>query len=192
MENEWGYVSRITDNHTFSKTDPMAPCDNVAEKYVTQCYMNQEGYLFDIYNNDFRKASQACLKAGQNAGVCVESLGLTASAEAWQPLLLKGRDAGGFESNAWLLCQDAPRQYISNCVIGSVFNILALDGLDFNRSSKFCGLVDTAFQKDCFSSIGQYAWVQTPMPNPQKVESYCQQLPPKWQAACRQGTTQHA
>ena len=191
MENEWGYVSRITDNGTFSKTDPMAPCDNVAEKYVTQCYMNQEGYLFNLYNNDFRKAAQACVAAGPNAGVCVESLGLSASGEAWQPLLLKGQDAGDLESNAWLLCQEVPKPYTSNCVIGSVFNILALDGLDFTRSAKFCGLVGTTFQKDCYSSIGQYAWIQTPTPNPQKVDSYCLQLPSEWQPTCREGAKQH-
>lgn len=191
MENEWGYVSHITDNGTFSKTDPMAPCDNVTEKYVTQCYMNQEGYLLNRYN-DFKKAAQACEKAGPNAGVCVESLGLTAAAESWQPLLLQGRSAGGLESNAWLLCQEVPKAYTSNCVEGAVFNILALDGLDFKRASIFCGLVGASFQKDCFSSIGQYAWVQTPAPNPPKVESYCQQLPPKWQSTCREGTAQHA
>jgi len=192
MENEWGYVSRITDNGTFSTTDPMAPCNKVAQKYVTQCYMNQEGYLFYRYDNDFKKAGQACVAAGQNAGVCVESLGLAASGEAWQPLLLKGRDAGDLESNAWLLCQEVPKQYTSNCVIGAVFNILALDGLDFSRSSKFCGLVGSEFQKDCFSSIGQYAWIQTPAPNPPKVENYCLQLPPNWQPTCREGTKQHA
>ncbi len=192
MENEWGYVSHITDNGTFSKTDPMAPCDSVAQKYVTQCYMNQEGYLLYRYDNDFKKAGQACEEAGQNAGVCVESLGLTAAAEAWQPSLLQGRNAGGLEPNAWLLCQEVPKAYTGNCVEGAVFNILALDGLDFKRSSIFCGLVGTTFQKDCFSSIGQYAWVQTPAPNPPKVESYCQQLPPKWQSTCREGTAQHA
>jgi len=191
MENEWGYVSHIIDNGTFSKTDPMAPCDNVAEKYVTQCYMNQEGYLFYRYDNDFQKSAQACVAAGDNAGVCVESLGLAATAESWQPLLLKGQNAGSLESNAWLLCQEAPKAYASNCVIGAVFNILALDGLDFKRSSIFCGLVGSSFQRDCFSSIGQYAWVQTPAPNPPKVESYCLQLPADWQAACREGAKQH-
>ena len=191
MENEWGYVSRITDNGTFSRTDPMAPCNKVAQKYVTQCYMNQEGYLFHIYNNDIKKAGQACLQAGVNAGICIESLGLSASAENWQPLLLKGRGAGDVEANAWLLCQEVPKQYISNCVIGAVFNILALDGLDFMRSSKFCGLVGSAYQRDCYSSIGQYAWVQTREPNPKKVESYCLQLPSKWQPTCREGTKQH-
>lgn len=191
MENEWGYVTHITDNGTFSKTDPMEPCDSIAQKYVTQCYMNQEGYLFYRYDNDFKKSAQACEKAGDNGGVCVESLGLAASAESWQPLLLKGRNAGSLESNAWLLCQDVPKQYTGNCVEGAVFNILALDGLDFKRSSIFCGLVGTAYRKDCFSSIGQYAWVQTPAPNPPKVESYCKQLPPKWQSTCREGTAQH-
>lgn len=191
MENEWGYVSHITDNGTFSKTDPMAPCDKVAQKYVTQCYMNQEGYLFYRYNNDFKKSAVACEQAGDNAGVCVESLGLSASAESWQPLLLKGRNAGDIESNAWLLCQDAPKAYTGNCVEGAVFNFLALDGLDFTRSSIFCGLVGTAYQKDCFSSIGQYAWIQTPAPNPKKVQSYCLQVPSNWQSTCREGTKQH-
>ena len=191
MENEWGYVTKITDNGTFSKTDPMAPCDNVDQKYVTQCYMNQEGYLFFRYDNDFRQSAQACVGAGQNAGVCVESLGLAASAEAWQPLLLKGRDAGDLESNAWLLCQDAPKGYTGNCVTGAVFNILALDGLDFSRSSDFCGLVAAAYQRDCYSSIGQYAWVQTRDPTPKKVENHCLQLPVRWQPACREGAKQH-
>jgi len=191
MENEWGYVSKITNNGTFSKTDPMAPCDKEAAKYVTQCYMNQEGYLFDIYNNDFHKAAQACLRAGSNAGVCVESLGLSASGESWQPLLLENSNVSNLESNAWTLCQEAPKQYVGNCVEGAVFNILALDGLNFSRSSEFCGLVGAAYQASCYSSIGQYAWVQTPAPNPAKVESYCGQVPPKWQPTCRQGTKQH-
>lgn len=192
MENEWGYVSKIADNGTFSRNDLMAPCDHVAQKYQTQCYMNQEGYLLNVFNNDPYKAAKACQAAGDNAGVCAESLGLTASAEAWQPLLLKTKYTGNREADAWTICRGFPQQYIINCVTGAVFNILALDGLDFSGASRFCGLVNSAYQTDCYSDIGQYAWVQTPAPNPKKVDSYCIQVPSRWQATCRQGATQHA
>lgn len=186
MENVFGFTSGETDNGTFSKTDPLAPCDAVAKKYQSQCYVNQEGYLFSYFHMDVYKAAQACLAAGDQTGNCIEGIGLSASSEVWQPVLLKDKNTGSIESNAWLICQQFPTDYITSCVTGAVFQLLEADGLNFSRASKFCGLVGAKSQNECFRSIGRYAGVEAARGS-QSPASYCSQLPLERQTVCRQG-----
>jgi hypothetical protein len=185
MENVSAYTIGEKHNGTFSKTDPLAPCDVVEAKYQRECYINQEGYLFSFYDWDAGKAAYACLGAGEQIGTCMEGIGLAASSVPWQHILLKDKITISLGENAWMICQKFPAGYVTGCVTGAVTQILENDGVNFKQAANFCAVVDSASNTACYRRIGEYTRLQ--VADRAKAAAYCGQLVKEWRQICRLG-----
>lgn len=187
MENVSAYVSNAEDNGDFTKADPLSPCDKVASKYQRECYINQEGALFKLFNWNAAQSANACLGAADETETCMEAIGLAASSAPWQKILLTSYGSSSLEYNSWQICQEFPAAYISSCVAGAVTQILEQDGLNFARANTFCSLVANSSATACYQRIGTYTTLQ--VGNPSKAAGYCDQLSSKGQQTCRQAAS---
>jgi hypothetical protein len=181
MENVTG--SMEGDLRNFSDSDPLTPCNTVADKYQRECYITLEGYLFKFYKWDVAQAAQACLGAGQHTQDCLEGVGLAASGDAWQKILLDSQLTNDSERNTWLICSKFPQGYTSGCVTGAVTQILEIDRFNLARADRFCSMAK-ADQAACYKRIGYYMKLESP--SAQQAASYCSQLSKTWQEVCRQ------
>jgi len=141
---------------TFSKTDPLEPCNSVQEKYRQECFVNQAGWLVKFFNLDLQQASSACLQAPAPRYVsgCLQSLGLMVTNPAWQASLLKNANQENFEKTAWSLCTQFPTDHIDQCVIGGVHNIMNFDKFEVLRVRNFCDTVNAVYRNLCYQQIG--------------------------------------
>lgn len=138
----------------FSQSNPLAPCNQVADKYKNECYINHAGWLMKFFGNDVEKAAVACLKAENYVNSCLQSIGLMVTNPVWQPAPLN--DIAGKDNTeiAREICLKFPWQYREQCVVAGVDNILNFDELDTTRAQKFCDIVDKEFQSPCYQYIG--------------------------------------
>ncbi|MDB5160866.1 MAG: exported protein of unknown function, partial [Candidatus Saccharibacteria bacterium] len=91
----------------FSTTDPLAPCDKVADKYQHECYINHAAHLVQTFNS-VSLASSACLKASSaQVTACLESIGLMATNPVWQEPL-DGKKSGDVLVRARDICKQFP------------------------------------------------------------------------------------
>ena len=139
----------------FSKQDTLAPCNKLEYKYKHECYINHAGWLMVVFGNDVQKATRACLQADSgHIASCLQSIGLMITNPVWQEPLSKGSYNGNFEQIAWQLCLKFPREYIAECIVAGVDNILNFDSPDISRSAEFCSVVDAGYQNLCYQRIG--------------------------------------
>lgn len=162
LEGDWKKAS-------FSRDDPLAPCDQIDAKHQFECYFNQPGWLLHFYHNDVAAAAQACLKAAPDAvRPCMESLGLLTTSPAWQARLLgPDKGSGAFLQNAWRLCQTFPAGHVGQCVRGAADNLM--NTATAEQAKAFCGAVDDAYRDACTTRINNdldYLSVQKPKPQP--------------------------
>ncbi len=93
MENVNASLKGSTLRQGFSRTDPLAPCNVVAEKYRQECFINHAGWLMKFFENNVTKAADACLKAPDPyVSACLQSIGLMVTNPAWQPSLADHTD----------------------------------------------------------------------------------------------------
>jgi hypothetical protein len=142
----------------FSRSNPLAPCNVVPDKYQSECFINHAGWLMKIFNNDVTKATKACLRAPETyVSLCLQSIGLMVTNPAWQPYLAQsnGETAGKPpEVMAWDLCRRFPKDHRAPCVIGAIDNILNFDEFEVSRARSFCNTVDAAYRGICYHQIG--------------------------------------
>ena len=46
----------------FKRSDPLAPCDKVADRYKHECFINHSGWLMTVAHDDVRKGTRYCLE----------------------------------------------------------------------------------------------------------------------------------
>jgi len=141
----------------FSFSEPLAPCSLLAPKYHHQCFIHQGGWLMHIYNLDYQRAIQECLKAPSNSVTyCVESITLMVTNPGWQKNFLKEKysDKDSVTENAWKICKTFPKDILKRCLAGGVDNLMNFDSLNLTRPEKFCKLADKELQDFCFRRIG--------------------------------------
>lgn len=154
MENVNAGMRNEARKNIFSEIDPLAPCNNVEDKYRHQCYINHAGWLMKFFNNDVDMAIKACLKAENYINVCLQSIGLMATNPAWQPSILKNISNQDSVETAKEICLKFPKQNREQCVVAGVDNIMNFDELDLSRAEKFCNISDKDFQNICYQHIG--------------------------------------
>ena len=92
-----------------------------------------------FFQGDFASASRSCLKAdadSQNA--CLQSLGLMVSNPTWQSSIA-GTKVDDTPQTYINLCQKFPKDYLDQCIIGTIDNIMNFDQLDIaKRAIPFC------------------------------------------------------
>ena len=157
MENVNAGMRGEARSNIFSKTDPLAPCNQVQDQYRHECYINHSGWLMTFFHNDedkVGKAVAACLKAGNYINACLQSIGLMVTNPVWQPALLKNIENKDSTEVAKEICLKFPKNYQEQCVVAGVDNILNFDELNTKRAQKFCDIVGQDFQNSCYRHIG--------------------------------------
>jgi mono/diheme cytochrome c family protein len=122
--------------------DLIYPCNVVAERDKTYCYLMVTSRILPQVNYDWRKAVQWCHRSEPTwLATCFQSLGRDASGQTQQstgPLLAICKLAGAMEGE---------------CVYGAARDITANDASG-RRSSRFCASAPKAFRTYCFTGIG--------------------------------------
>jgi hypothetical protein len=155
MENVNARLKENRPTGGFSRSNPLAPCNVVPDKYRSECFVNHAGWLMKIFSNDVTKATKACLRAPDAyVSLCLQSIGLMVTNPAWQPYLAKSNDGKTPEGIAWDLCLRFPKEHRVQCVIGAIDNILNFDEFEVSRARTFCNTVDAAYRGICYHQIG--------------------------------------
>lgn len=187
MENTNAGMRAQARDGLFDKQNLLSPCNKVKEKYKHECYINHAGWLMHILENDVQKASIACLEAEQKyIDSCLQSIGLMVTNPVWQESLYKGDLEGkDFAEISWDLCQMFPQEHITQCVIGTVDNIMNFDELDTERVKNFCSEVLDEYKAVCFQVVGRNLRGQ--VTDREIVRQKCNMLEAKFREACFSG-----
>jgi len=170
----------------FSTSDPLAPCNGVAEKYQHECYVNHAGYLMTYFANDVGLATTACLQALEDfIGSCLQSIGLMVTNPVWQPDLLEDVAGKTFVEIAWELCMQFPASRRDQCVLGGIDNIHNFDEFDLSRAVSFCDIVDPKYQELCYRRMGLN--LKNNATDLEEVRAACASLVAKFEPVCLAG-----
>ena len=143
MENVNSVMRGEAREGVFSDSDPLAPCNRVADRHKWECYINHAGRLITLFDLSVRDASHACLDAaGRFVLACVQSLDLMVSNLAWQATLVGPTSHGRNIEVTLELCGRFPEEYRRDCLIGAVDNIMNFDGVALDRALRFCRATD--------------------------------------------------
>ena len=170
----------------FSISDPLAPCNGVAEKYQHECYVNHAGYLMTYFDNDVGLATTACLQALEDyIGSCLQSIGLMVTNPVWQPDLLDEVAGKDFVEIAWELCMQFPASRRDQCVLGAIDNIHNFDEFELSRAISFCNIVDPQYQELCYRRMGLN--LKNNATDLEEVRKACASLVAEFEPACLAG-----
>ncbi|MDX6689945.1 MAG: hypothetical protein QOG15_1402 [Solirubrobacteraceae bacterium] len=154
-------------------SDPIYPCDSVAERDKLQCYGLVTANLLRVNNYDQRRTANGCLRAEPAwIGTCYESFGRDVSGIA-------GKDA----KKALVSCHLA-KQHDSDCIYGVAREIVNADaGPD--RGARFCSQAPAATQARCYSGVGSVlASLVTGEPN---LRAKCREVSARHTGSCLKG-----
>jgi hypothetical protein len=141
----------------FKRSDPLSPCDKVADKYKHECYINHSGWLMTVAKQNLRKGSRYCLKArGRYKSSCFQSIGLMVTNPTWQaglaPELVQAEKPEA--TIAADLCGRFPPAGRNDCVIAGVDNLANFDRLETKRAGAFCNAVSDSLAEACYRQVG--------------------------------------
>lgn len=121
--------------------DPLYPCDVVAERYRSSCYLLQTSGMLLYNGRDFAKTAVACDAApAAHVVTCFESIGRDVSGDTL-------RD----DAKTIAVCAGLPSKNKDHCYAGAVKNLL--DAID--REIPFCRQVPTSGKAICYAAVGQ-------------------------------------
>lgn len=153
MENVNSIMKGQAKEGVFSRTDPLAPCSKVEEKYRHECFINHAGFLAGFFKMDLSLASKSCLSAPpNNINACLQSLGLMVTNPSWQKNLAPLSPAN--DQTAWQLCLKFPKNHINECVVGAIDNIMNFNELNVTKAQSFCNLIAQNFKEQCYRRVG--------------------------------------
>ena len=139
----------------FKRSNPLAPCDKVGDRYKHECFINHAGWLMTVSHNDIRKGTRYCLKAkGRFRSSCMQSIGLMVTNPVWQTPLAPELAGQPPAKIAAALCDRFPAVGQEDCVIAGVDNIANFDQLDVTRERAFCAAVPGGHKAACYRQIG--------------------------------------
>lgn len=124
--------------------DPQYPCNTIEDKYKWSCYFLQTSRMVQLFSGDFKKVTEACLKAERPyQQSCFDSM---------------GRDVGGTHpgdaKGSITSCANAPKgSYRLGCLMGAAQDSF-WDPTGQNNALTFCKLLVDKEEKDaCYRTI---------------------------------------
>jgi hypothetical protein len=139
----------------FKRSDPLAPCDKVGDRYKHECFINHSGWLMVVSHNNVAKGTRYCLKAkGRFKSSCLQSIGLMVTNPVWQTTLAPELANSPPAEIAATLCSRFPAVGRPDCVIAGVDNLANFDQLNVTRERAFCAAVDASYSGACYRQIG--------------------------------------
>jgi hypothetical protein len=155
MENVDAALAGREQRGLFKAEDPLAPCDQLDEKYQYQCFINHSAWLMRVYQRDVSQAAQACLKApAASVSPCLQAIGLLATSASWQPTLLRTDERKTFLEDAWTICHKFPETSRDQCVVGALDNLMNSGSVEIQQARAFCQVVDENYRTVCSDRIG--------------------------------------
>jgi mono/diheme cytochrome c family protein len=124
------------------KSDPLYPCDIVAQRDKLYCYLMVTSHVLDVSGGSWQKTAQWCRRAETGwTATCFQSFGRDASGRTRQDPVQIVR-----------LCALA-RDLERDCIYGAARDITSMDA-GARRASPFCSRVPASFRATCFNGIG--------------------------------------
>jgi hypothetical protein len=154
-------------------SDPIYPCDWVAERYKNYCYLLVTANLLRVTGYDQRKTAAGCHKSEPNwVGVCFESFGRDVSGIA-------GKSA----RKALVSCHLAgPNE--SDCIYGVSREIVNADA-GGARAARFCSQAPSKARDRCYNGVGSV--MASLVTDRDALSKKCAELSGRHAHACRQG-----
>ena len=139
----------------FKRSNPLAPCDKIGDRYKHECFINHAGWLMTVARNDVAKGTRYCLKAkGKFKSSCWQSIGLMVTNPVWQTTLAPELASRPPAETAAALCTRFPASGRPDCVIAGVDNLANFDQLNVTRERAFCAAVASSYSSACYRQIG--------------------------------------
>lgn len=132
-----------------NQTDPHFPCNALDKNDYDlefQCYQMQTSWMLTLYNFDFKKVRDACLKAPANmVPVCFKSFGRDAAGNTL-------RSPEGIMRNCALIQKE--QAYYNECMVGAVNVIIDFWGPELKgQASELCKLPVEPAKSVCYSTL---------------------------------------
>ena len=155
------------------KSDPIYPCNSVAEKYKAQCYGLVTANLLKNTGYDQKKTADGCKRSEPDwVGICFESFGRDVSGIA-------GKSA----EKALASCRLAGKNE-GDCLYGVAREIVNADAAGA-RGAKFCNKAPKRHRERCFTGVGS---VMASIKNGESaLRGACRDLSGRYEHACLEG-----
>ena len=155
-------------------SDPIYPCNSVAEKYKAQCYGLVTANLLKRTNYDQQKTADGCKKSEPDwVGVCFESFGRDVSGIA-------GKSA----SKALASCRLAGTTNEGDCLYGVAREIVNSDAAGA-RGARLCDKAPKRHRERCFTGIGSV--MASLKGSEDALRGACRDLAGKYARGCLEG-----
>ncbi len=154
-------------------SDPIYPCNDVAERYKYQCYGLVTANLLRLNGYDQAKTAKGCLRSERDwVSVCFQSFGRDMSGIA-------NKDAGKLRASCRLA-----GSHESDCILGASREIVNSDaGPD--RGARFCRSVSKRHRTICFEGVGSV--LASLEPDSAALRRACSRAAGRYANACRRG-----
>ncbi len=133
--------------HTTSwiNNNPQFPCNSIGEDYLKryQCFERQTSWMLTLFNNNFDKVAEECLKAPKDMiGVCFKSMGRDAAEQTLHdPLKTKA------------IC-DKNKNYFNDCIAGALIVFVNFWGENLKgQASGFCTVLNAENKFNCYKIL---------------------------------------
>lgn len=171
-------ATSATDREPFpplSTEDPLYPCTELDDRYLTACYQMQTSAILFHNGSDVAATAAACDQAPeQYRGDCYLSLGRDISALTMQS-----------HAEAAAACSAGDPDYQVWCHIGYAKNLVDLSA-DPADAITYCQGVDGAdLKRACYHAVGEEIWVLSD--DRERNESWCERAEDAHRDDCRRG-----
>lgn len=132
----------------WTNKDPQFPCNGISQNFDVQyqCYQMQTSWMLTLFNYDFDKVAQECVKVRPDmVPVCFKSLGRDAAGNTLRNLV-----------KIVEICGKVPKtnNYYEQCAIGAVNVIVDFWGGGLtNQASGLCRLFVDSGKRACYSGL---------------------------------------
>lgn len=155
------------------KSDPIYPCNAVAERHKLYCYLLVTANILRLNGGNLKATAGACMRS-ETAWIstCYESYGRDASGIA-------GKDA----HRAIASCRYAAA-HESDCIYGVAREIVNADAAG-PRGGRFCAMTDKRFRERCYSGVGSV--LASIEPTEEALRGVCRRVSGRYADGCLRG-----
>jgi mono/diheme cytochrome c family protein len=140
-------------------SDPIYPCNTVAERHKLYCYLLVTANILRVTGGDLQRTADACMRSEKDwVSTCYESFGRDASGIA-------GKDA----AEALASCRLA-RAHEGDCIYGVAREIVNADAAGA-RGGRFCAMTKARLRARCYAGVGSV--LASIEPTPQQLRGAC-------------------
>ncbi|MEA2148261.1 MAG: hypothetical protein QOD69_91, partial [Solirubrobacteraceae bacterium] len=154
-------------------SDPIYPCDAVAERHKLYCYLLVTANILRVTGGNMQRTADACLRSERKwISTCYESFGRDASGIA-------GKDV----RRAIASCRLA-RSHEGDCIYGVAREIVNADAAGA-RGARFCARTDHRYRPRCYAGVGSV--LASIEPTAPRLRGACRRISGHYLDGCLRG-----